>query len=1457
MNRKKIRTRVFAVMAAVTVMLPANLQPVAAAQTNLPDSGDLVYSWDFENGSDVGNAVLEGGAAVVADEVKGNVLSLPGEAPGAGSMKLPEDLFQKLAEDGNNGFTISMWVKADASTGAYTKFFNASNSVLGATYDGSNNWSLPDFALAAGGDVYDMTMYVGAAGSTVNADKSKLKYNVHLARDNWEHVTVTLTPDDYKVYINGKEIAYQDAQDNTAAIRQVLPKLFGAGYLETLKYASVGKSLYTSDNDFKGAVDDICFYKRALDESQVKALFESYGTVIPKPSLTVDMTHSIGAVKHGATGFLYGQGEEGVPNVNLLTAIKPYVSEQKPPEGLQHPNGDVLSIAETFFEAGGDSIQVACPDIYSEWPYEFESIPEYIEKLKVQVQQIRDAGYSEKVVYVPFNEPNGNWYGGMWGDTQQRFFDDWKTVYDAIKSVDPNAKIAGSNLTHYIDYHVQDFVRFCAANDCIPDQFTWHVLNDGAFNSFSSDLAKYRSYEKQYWIDPGLVSEEREVVINEYADFTHLGVPGQLARWIGLFEDEKVTACLAYWHISNNLDDLAADNNEPNGAWWLYKWYGDMSGETLKITPKRYAKDKLYGVASLDEKKKSANVLFGGVDGDIDVKLTNLDDTQSFANGKVNVKLESTSWTGINGAAIEPYFVKEEICEVNPDGTVTVLIEDMVAAEAYNLTITPAAENAETGTKRQGAWRRTYEGENAVLAGNARAAGKNSKYACSGDGQAHNINYPGDSATFHVDVPADGFYKFEMVYGAATGNDTGNPNANNPRNAIQRLYVDGKRQADMILENTLHFYMSGMHTEYVYLTQGQHALKVEATNSVGKATIDCVYLTFTGSDEEALKLARDVKTYEAELADFNVLGGQTASTVTTRTMAAGYSGSGYVTDVNTPVEDGGGIRFITNVERNGMYDVELKYQSDTAENVRFYLDNTVKTLNNLLVTKPLVDTGGIWENVRTRMFLQKGINIIDLYVSSAAVALDQLTIVWSEDQGQVAVIEAEDCEVQGDVRVGQNQFASGGKYIEEILSSSTGEHALFVKYNALETGEYKMVVYQSNKELFGRHDYNAQMVDRFITLSVNDGQPYNAFFRNTYSEDAFKSQVVKLNLKKGDNVIKIYNDDSRTLKNGVGGVNKCINYTPNLDKFEITAPLYQEPVFKVDTSVLEELIKAADIYQESDYTKESYAAYKQVYDKANQLLQSKPDESKQAEVDQTVMELLRAISGLTKSSPTEEVSKKAADISRLLAAADSAGKMDRKLYTNESLIAFDNALKLAENLISAKPGTGMQQVVDAALASLNSAVANLKKVVVYPKVGMTVTSGNFLYKITASTASQKTVLLSKPVKKNLTSATIPATIKIQGHIYKVTSISDKAFYKNKKLSKVTIGKNVISIGKNVFNGCVKLKSITVKSSNVKKVGKGTFKNTHKKAVIKVPKKQLKKYRRIFGNKGQAKNVKIK
>ena len=54
-----------------------------------------------------------------------------------------------------------------------------------------------------------------------------------------------------------------------------------------------------------------------------------------------------------------------------------------------------------------------------------------------------------------------------------------------------------------------------------------------------------------------------------------------------------------------------------------------------------------------------------------------------------------------------------------------------------------------------------------------------------------------------------------------------------------------------------------------------------------------------------------------------------------------------------------------------------------------------------------------------------------------------------------------------------------------------------------------------------------------------------------------------------------------------------------------------------------------------------------------------------------------------------------------------------------------------------------------------------------------------------------------------------------------------------------------------FNGCKKLKTITVKTTKLtsKKVGKSAFKGTPKNATMKVPKKQLKAYKKFMKSKG--------
>ena len=65
------------------------------------------------------------------------------------------------------------------------------------------------------------------------------------------------------------------------------------------------------------------------------------------------------------------------------------------------------------------------------------------------------------------------------------------------------------------------------------------------------------------------------------------------------------------------------------------------------------------------------------------------------------------------------------------------------------------------------------------------------------------------------------------------------------------------------------------------------------------------------------------------------------------------------------------------------------------------------------------------------------------------------------------------------------------------------------------------------------------------------------------------------------------------------------------------------------------------------------------------------------------------------------------------------------------------------------------------------------------------------------------------------------------------------------------------IGKNAFGSAKNLKSVTIKTKNLKKVGKGAFKGVNKRCVIRVPKGKAKAYRKLVQKSNIAKTVKVK
>lgn len=130
------------------------------------------------------------------------------------------------------------------------------------------------------------------------------------------------------------------------------------------------------------------------------------------------------------------------------------------------------------------------------------------------------------------------------------------------------------------------------------------------------------------------------------------------------------------------------------------------------------------------------------------------------------------------------------------------------------------------------------------------------------------------------------------------------------------------------------------------------------------------------------------------------------------------------------------------------------------------------------------------------------------------------------------------------------------------------------------------------------------------------------------------------------------------------------------------------------------------------------------------------------------------------------------------------------------------------------------------------------------------------YRVTSVSGTKTVTCVSG--KKNIKKAVVPASVKINGKKYKVTVIAKNAFKDNKKLTKVTIGKNVQSIGKNAFKGCKNLKKIVVKTKKLtaKKVGSNAFKGINSKAVVKVPKNKVKAYKKIIKAKGAGKKVEV-
>jgi hypothetical protein len=398
--------------------------------------------------------------------------------------------------------------------------------------------------------------------------------------------------------------------------------------------------------------------------------------------MTVDCANVLRGVTHCASGSLYGITETIPADVNGLVApLNPYVMRNpaRGANGNQHPYGDAILVAKRLAGVPSAKVSIDLADILPGWPYKWPGMTSWLNQVTSFIADKKASGLNNYYGYEIWNEPDGTW-----NTSNGTFNDMWKQTYNVIRANDPNAKIIGPCDSYYTRSKMSSFLSFCKANNCLPDIISWHELSGGA-RTVSPNIRDYRALETSLGISALPIS------INEYCDPNHdlEGQPGSSARFIGKFERYKVeSACITWWFVPTpgRLGSLLATDTQKGAGWYFYKWYGDMTGNMVNVTPPNDDSNLVDGAACVDSNNKYVSFIFGGPnDGTINTTFKNL---PSFIGAAATVKVEKIDWVSKDTVSNGPSVIANSNYSV-ANGQITVSLSNCNESSGYRIYITP------------------------------------------------------------------------------------------------------------------------------------------------------------------------------------------------------------------------------------------------------------------------------------------------------------------------------------------------------------------------------------------------------------------------------------------------------------------------------------------------------------------------------------------------------------------------------------------------------------------------------------------------------------------------------------------------------------------------------------------------------------------------------------------------
>lgn len=929
-------------------------------------------------------------------------------------------------------------------------------------------------------------------------------------------------------------------------------------------------------------------------------------------------------ITHGSTGFLYGLTDDGVSSdttLNGLSLDSNSVLVGKSPDGVQHPNGDVLNTTDQWKRNGGGEIQVYMKEAYKNFPYvaygDGGMDGDYVPKLKEMVTKFNTKypDLKDDIVWIPFNEPDisdANYYNltnynSKYDSVRTKFFEDWNKAVEAIRSVYPQARIGGPNNSAYSDRFYRDFFQNAKEHGTVPDVVTWHELGSG-FGSYLSNFQKWKTLEKDVLSDyappenTGLKQGQTiKVSINEYAWKDQNGKaieqvkPGRLLQYVARFEKTGAQGALPYWYPAGDLDWLVTKNNQVTGSYWLYYWYGLMKGDLLKVDlPDENGKPQV--LASYNKDSNQTQILLGGSNESSYSTTLNLSALpDKYPNG-AHVTIYATDSTApanlsnvsvnVPAASDGPYVVAEQDLSI-ANGQASLPLNNLKGDSAYYAVIAPATSQGKVSNS-------TVEAEYARRNGTAKVTyGNASGY--SGTGYVEGADATA-SSDFFVDSKKNGYNEVMLRYSApkADGQNAKrtvtlkiNPNENSARNDAQELTLQLPETKDANTWQTAKV--------RIYMPLGLNQITVEGYGTQGML-IDSVS---TASADDS-----SVTRYEAEDSSNTFNGSAKAS------ADNNASNSRIVGNVGNGANNWFQFNKVT-VPEDGNYTLTIGYAQweYTANNTWQIVNRWADMSVNGETSKHLVfaNTRG-WSNFWTtsvRVNLKKGENTIRFGNANTGTASESgKASGWAPNFDYIQVAPTVD--------------SSSVKYTTADGSEIKSITSLTAKANGLKDGVLTLTEGDSVDVEVNIKPINA--TDATLVWASSDSSVATA--EEQEDADGIATQSVKLvdsrtihALKAGETTFTV--TPAVNAENGVSATFKVI----------VTAK-EPEPV-SADKSKLQSAVDEAGKLDEKDYTADSWKVFTGQLESAKKVLAD--ENATQDDVDSALKMLKDAQSGLVKA----------------------------------------------------------------------------------------------------------------------------------------------------------------------------------------------------------------------------------